>query len=160
MTQIVSNKNILDTFDIITETIILPIYFVLIVALYFGYTLIILGSNLVSLQLVNYVKQATEILIGITLSINFNPYRKLHITTSDAHIIFAAGTFLVANVLIENAAFDALLKSQLGISVDAKTPSKHTIPDILSIVPKGLGISQDEPSYSPSVVLHKIAYFV
>lgn len=118
MAEIPSKKKMFDVLDFATEYMVLPIYFLLIVVLNLGYVSIIFGYNYISIDVVNIVKQATEILIGISLTVNFSPWRTLHVTTSDAHIIFAAGTFLIFNVLIENAAIKSLLKDSLGLQLD------------------------------------------
>jgi len=118
MAEIPSKKKMFDLLDFVTEYMVLPIYFLLIVVLNLGYVSIIFGYNYISIDVVNIVKQLTEILIGISLTVNFSPWRTLHVTTSDAHIIFAAGTFLIFNVLIENAAIKSLLKDRFGLQLD------------------------------------------
>jgi hypothetical protein len=118
MAEIIKKREFFDIIDFITEKFVLPIYFILIVFLNTGYVSIILGYDYIPLRIVNYIKMTTEILIGTSLMINFSPWRTLHITSSDAHIIFAAGSFLFCNVILEKLATSAFLKDHFGISID------------------------------------------
>ena len=115
MKQFIQKQQAISMSDQITEYVVVPIYFFLIAVLYGMYFMVIAGySNAyVSMDNIVYVRIVTELLIGAFLVVNFHPWRSLQITTGDKTIIFAGGSFLLFNVLVEKYAMSSQIHSTL-----------------------------------------------
>lgn len=82
---------------------VMYVYFFLIMMMYGGIALVYLDFAFLTVQQLTYLRMMIQILIAVVLMIRFSPHRHRHrLVEGDSTLIFASGTFLVANVILES----------------------------------------------------------
>jgi hypothetical protein len=93
-----SLNDVFDIIDRILDKIASPIYYWLIVLLYFLYLAVFFGLFYMNAKYLNHLSIFIQIFIAVVLIIRFNPLRNHVVKSSDSTIIFASAFFLLMNV--------------------------------------------------------------
>ena len=93
-----SLNDVFDTIDRILDKIASPIYYWLLILLYFLYVAVFFGLFYMNTIYINHLSIFIQVFIALILMIRFNPLRHHVVKSSDNTIIFASAFFLLMNV--------------------------------------------------------------